>query len=51
MFQQEQLIMKKDNIIKTMQTSIDELKKINEDKGIKVIERYILEPSEWNMKF
>lgn len=51
MFTQEQLLIKKDNMITHMQKQIDELVKTNTANGVKVIERFILEPTEWNMKF
>eukprot|EP00347_Sterkiella_histriomuscorum_P023315 403335121 len=50
-FTLEQSIQKKDNMINHMQTQLDELTKQNTLNGIKVIERFILEPTEWNMKF
>ncbi|CDW91803.1 UNKNOWN [Stylonychia lemnae] len=51
LFSQEQLLLKKDNIIKSQQNQIVELQKTNEERGVKVVEKYILEPTEWNMKF
>ena len=51
LFMKEQLLQKKDNIIKSLQLNLEQVAQEKKVNGAYVIEKFILEPSEWNVNF
>jgi uncharacterized membrane-anchored protein len=47
----DQNLKKKDNIVKSLEKTIERLVEEKKENGVFVVEKFILEPTEWNMKF